>query len=98
MKNETPRQLIRTPEIRSLFAGEPFTEPALEINDLIARRAYELFESSGFTHGHALVPCASPASGKSYQIKRKERPSIPNGAPNTSSEWWGCHLKLTQIE
>ena len=53
MKNETPRQLIRTPEIRSLFAGEPFTEPALEINDLIARRAYELFESGGFTHGHA---------------------------------------------
>jgi len=52
MKNETPRQLVRTPEIRSLFAGDPFIEPALEINDLIARRAYELFESSGFTHGH----------------------------------------------
>src|SRR2546422_6354549 len=52
MKNETPRQLVRTPEIRSLFAGEPFIEPAQEINDLIARRAYELFESSGFTHGH----------------------------------------------
>src|SRR5216683_183907 len=54
MKNETPRQLVRTPEIRSLFAGEPFIEPAQEINDLIARRAYELFESSGFTHDHAL--------------------------------------------
>src|SRR5438132_9131733 len=53
MKNETPRQLVRTPEIRSLFAGDPFIEPAQEINDLIARRAYELFESSGFTHGHA---------------------------------------------
>ena len=53
MKNETPRQLVFTPEIRSLFAGEPFIEPAQEINDLIARRAYELFESSGFTHGHA---------------------------------------------
>jgi len=47
MKNETPRQLVRTPEIRSLFAGDPFIEPAREINDLIARRAYELFESSG---------------------------------------------------
>jgi hypothetical protein len=53
MKNETPRQLVRTPEIRSLFAGDPFIEPAQEINDLIAHRAYELFESSGFTHGHA---------------------------------------------
>src|SRR5258708_39753167 len=53
MKNETPRQLVRTPEIRSLFAGDPFIEPAQEINDLITRRAYELFESSGFTHGHA---------------------------------------------
>src|SRR3989454_11275760 len=54
MKNETPRQLVRTPEIRSLFAGDPFIEPAQEINDLIARRAYKLFESSGFTHDHAL--------------------------------------------
>src|SRR5260370_38681119 len=53
MKSETPRQLVRTPEIRSLFAGDPFSEPAQEINDLIARRAYELFESGGFTHGHA---------------------------------------------
>jgi type II secretory pathway predicted ATPase ExeA/HSP20 family molecular chaperone IbpA len=38
----------------SLSPGEPFTEPAQGINDLIARRAYELFESSGFTHDHAL--------------------------------------------
>jgi HSP20 family protein len=53
MKNETPRQLARTLEIRSLFASDPFIEPTQEINDLIARRAYELFESSGFTHGHA---------------------------------------------
>jgi HSP20 family protein len=53
MKNETPRQLVHTPAIRSLFAGDPFIEPAQEINDLIARRAYEFFESSGFTHGHA---------------------------------------------
>jgi len=53
MKNETSRQLARTLEIRSLSAGDPFIEPAQEINDLIARRAYELFESSGFTDGHA---------------------------------------------
>jgi general secretion pathway protein A len=38
----------------SLSLGEPFIELAQEINDLIARRAYELFESSGFTHGHAV--------------------------------------------
>src|SRR5260370_35986117 len=38
----------------SLSLGEPFIEPAQEINDLIAPRAYELFESSGFTHDHAL--------------------------------------------
>ena len=35
-----------------LFPDGPF-ELAQEINDLIASRAYELFESSGFTHGHA---------------------------------------------
>ena len=28
------------------------------------------------------VPCASPVSGKSHPIKRKERPSIPNGPPH----------------
>ncbi len=54
MKNETPTQLDRALTIHDLFAGDPFFEIAQEINDLIARRAYELFESSGFTHGHAL--------------------------------------------
>ncbi len=53
MKKEIPRQLVRSPEIHSFFAGGPFIEPAQEMNDLIARRAYELFESSGFTHGQA---------------------------------------------
>ena len=38
---------------RRFPSGDPFSEFAQEINDLIARRAYELFESSGFTHGHA---------------------------------------------
>jgi len=33
--------------------GDPFFELADEINRRIARRAYELFELSGFTHGHA---------------------------------------------
>jgi type II secretory pathway predicted ATPase ExeA/HSP20 family molecular chaperone IbpA len=36
-----------------LFPDGPTFELAQEINDLIASRAYELFESSGFTHGHA---------------------------------------------
>jgi HSP20 family protein len=53
MSSETSRQPVRTLEIRSLFRGDPFIEPAQEINDLIARRAYELFESSGYTHNHA---------------------------------------------
>lgn len=36
-----------------LFPDGPTFELAQEINGLIASRAYELFESSGFTHGHA---------------------------------------------
>jgi type II secretory pathway predicted ATPase ExeA/HSP20 family molecular chaperone IbpA len=38
---------------RRLSPGDPFFELAEAINGLIARRAYELFEFSGFTHGHA---------------------------------------------
>jgi HSP20 family protein len=52
MRNETSSRLARGPEIRDLFAGDPFFELAQEINDLIACRAYELFESQGFVHGH----------------------------------------------
>jgi len=44
--------LVRAPEILALFAGDPFFERAQEINELIARRAYELFESRGCAHGH----------------------------------------------
>jgi type II secretory pathway predicted ATPase ExeA/HSP20 family molecular chaperone IbpA len=36
-----------------LFPDGPTFELTQEINDLITSRAYELFESSGFTHGHA---------------------------------------------
>ncbi len=35
-----------------LFPGDPFFELTQEINDLISCRAYELFESKGFVHGH----------------------------------------------
>ena len=53
MKNETSMQSDRAPTVHDLFAGDPFFELAQEINNLIARRAYELFESSGSMHGHA---------------------------------------------
>ncbi len=43
--------LVRTPEIPEFRAGDPFFERAQEINDLITRRAYELFEARGLTHG-----------------------------------------------
>jgi len=33
-------------------SGDEFMELARQINERIASRAYELFESSGFTHGH----------------------------------------------
>ena len=54
MERQTATELVRAPELLTLFAGDPFFERAQEINDLIARRAYELFESKGFTHCHDL--------------------------------------------
>lgn len=43
---------VRPVGILELRADDPFFKHAQEINDLIARRAYELFEASGETHGH----------------------------------------------
>ena len=51
MRDQTATNLIRAPEILNLSAGDPFFELAQEINELIARRAYELFASRGFAHG-----------------------------------------------
>src|SRR3989442_15424626 len=48
MEDQTATDLVRAPEMLQLFAGDPFFERAQEINELIARRAYELFESRGF--------------------------------------------------
>ena len=48
--SSAPATRVRT---SPLFPDGPTFELAQEINDLIASRAYELFESSGFTHGHA---------------------------------------------
>ena len=52
MRSQTSTTLISAPEIVTLLAGDPFFERAQEINELIARRAHELFESRGFAHGH----------------------------------------------
>src|SRR5712691_5915153 len=51
---ETPTELLRAPEIFKLFAGDPLFERVQEIKELIARRAYELSEARGFTHGQEL--------------------------------------------
>src|ERR1700682_4183556 len=52
MRSQTSTTLVSAPEIVTLLAGDPFFERAQEINELIARRAHELFESRGFAHGH----------------------------------------------
>jgi HSP20 family protein len=52
MIDQTETVLVRAPEIPQVSAGDPFFEHAQEITGLITRRAYELFASSGFTHGH----------------------------------------------
>lgn len=51
MKNETSSRLACGPDIRDLSPGDPFFELAQEMNNLIACRAYELFESNGFVQG-----------------------------------------------
>lgn len=53
MEDRVATQSLRTPEI-SESTGDPLLERAQEINDLIARRAFELFESNGFVHGRDL--------------------------------------------
>ena len=52
MRKETETELDTTPEVRKFSAGDSFFERVQEINDLIARRAYELFASRESTHGH----------------------------------------------
>lgn len=52
MEDQTASNLVSAPESLQLAAGDPFFEPLQKINELITNRAYELFESSGFTHGH----------------------------------------------
>jgi HSP20 family protein len=52
MSEETAPQLVRAREILNLSAGDPFFDLAQEINNLITRRAYELYEYRGFMNGH----------------------------------------------
>jgi len=52
MEDLTSTELGFPREIRRPSTSDPFFEHVQEINDLIARRAYELFASKGFTHGH----------------------------------------------
>ena len=52
MEDLTSTELGFPREIRRRSASDSFFEHVQEINDLIARRAYELFASKGFTHGH----------------------------------------------
>ncbi len=49
---ETAAEPVHAPELPNFFANNGFSERAEEINDLIARRAYELFAARGFAHGH----------------------------------------------
>ncbi len=52
MEDQTATGFVQAPEIVALSAGHPFFERGQEIHELIARRAYELFEARGFAHGH----------------------------------------------
>jgi HSP20 family protein len=52
MEDQAAGGVVQTPEMLMLVPDDPFIELAREINDLIARRAYELFESGGSAHGH----------------------------------------------
>jgi HSP20 family protein len=51
MANASEVEPVREPEILEVSIDPPFYELTREINELIARRAYELFESRGFEHG-----------------------------------------------
>lgn len=42
------------PSIVQLLPDDRFLQRAAELRELIARRAYDLFSESGFTHGHHL--------------------------------------------
>lgn len=51
MKDQTATDIVGGPKIFKVAPGDPFRELSEEIEGLIARRAYELFEARGCTHG-----------------------------------------------
>jgi|SRR5712692_9028272 len=51
MADQAAREFVPAPEMLKLGPDDPFMERAQEISGLIARHAYELFESRGFEHG-----------------------------------------------
>ena len=52
MSVESESKRFLAPETRTLNPGDAFFELSREFNDLISRRAYELFELRGSVHGH----------------------------------------------
>jgi HSP20 family protein len=52
MPEETPTHVVYFSDVLSLNVGDPFFELAQEMNERIARRAFELFEARGALHGH----------------------------------------------
>ncbi len=51
MNEKAATDMVGRPEIFKLAPGDPFLELAEEIERLVARRAYELFEARGCAHG-----------------------------------------------
>ena len=51
MTNPNVTRVVRLPENIELIEGDAFFELAQEVNDLVARRAHELFEATGGAHG-----------------------------------------------
>ena len=52
MEGQAAGEFVQAPEMLKPVPDDPFIELGREINDLIARRAYELFESGESAHGH----------------------------------------------
>jgi HSP20 family protein len=51
MRDQATQDNVQASEARKLTLGDPFFELVQEVNDLIARRAHELFEASGCVSG-----------------------------------------------
>ena len=69
-------ELGHVPKICKLLVDDPFFDRVQEINDLIARRAYELFESSGQAHSGELpeLPGVSDRDAREAATSNHLRP------------------------